>query len=115
MNVLVEALAPAFVVSLALQQLLELLDPVLDRWFKSQKSLLMSGVAMGVSLLLSVLLDIRLLRALEVQTLGILDVVVTALFLTGGTKGINDLLKVVDYRKEALHAAAGNGEAAALD
>lgn len=106
MNILVEARAPAFVVSFALQQLLELLDPVLDRWLKPHKAWLMSAIAFGVSILLCLLLRLRILRALGLVTSGFLDFMVTALFLTGGTKGINDLLKVIDYRKDALRVAA---------
>ena len=106
MNLLVEALAPAFVVSLALQQLMELLDPVLEHWLKPHKAWLMSAIAFGASILLSLLLHLRILHALGLNTFDLLDIVVTALFLTGGTKGINDLLKVIDYRKEAQRAAA---------
>jgi len=108
MNGLVETLAPAFVVSLAIQQLLELIDPLLEHWLKPQKALWMSCLALGVSLLLTMALHFRLLLSLGVQTAGLLDALVSALFLTAGTSGINDLLKIVDYRKQTLHARAGD-------
>ncbi|MBN2556574.1 MAG: hypothetical protein JXA97_11590 [Anaerolineales bacterium] len=106
MNGIVDALAPAFVVSLAIQQFIELLDPVLDRFLKPQKAWLLSLAALAVSILLSVLLNLRVLHALGVQTSALLDVILTGLFLTGGTRGINDLLKIIDYRKETVKAAA---------
>jgi hypothetical protein len=28
------------------------------------------------------------------------DVILTALFITGGTKGVNDLMKLIGYKKE---------------
>jgi len=106
MNGIVDALAPAFVVSLAIQQFIELLDPVLDRFYKPQKAWLLSLAALVVSILLSILLDLRMLEALGVQKSALLDVILTGLFLTGGTRGINDLLKIIDYRKETAKAAA---------
>jgi hypothetical protein len=35
-----------------------------------------------------------------------LDVLLTALFVTGGTKWLNDLLKIIAYKKQEVQARA---------
>lgn len=100
MNALIEALAPALVVSFALQQFLELLDPILDKVIKEHKKWILSVVSFVTSLALSLSLELRILGALGVTRLPGLDAILTALFLTGGTKGINDLVKLIGYKKE---------------
>ena len=82
MNPLVESLGPVFIVSFALQQLIELLDPILDKVIKPHKEWILSAVALLVGLLL------------------------TALFVTGGTKWLNDLLKIIAYKKQEAQALA---------
>lgn len=62
MNPLVESLGPIFIVSFALQQLIELLDPILDKVIKPQKEWILSAVALVVGLLLTLGLDLRILR-----------------------------------------------------
>ncbi|NOR90094.1 MAG: hypothetical protein GQ524_07545, partial [Anaerolineales bacterium] len=51
MNPLVESLGPVFIVSFALQQLTELLDPILDKVIKPHKEWILSAVALVVGLL----------------------------------------------------------------
>ncbi len=100
MNQLIEALAPVFVASFALQQLLELLDPILETVIKKHKKWILSVVSLVVGLILSIALELRILEPLGVTRLPWLDTILTALFLTGGTKGINDLIKLIGYKKE---------------
>jgi hypothetical protein len=104
MKELIEALAPAFVASFALQQLIELLDPILDKFLQPHKKWILSAVSFVVALALSIALELRILAALGVTRLPWLDTILTALFITGGTKGINDLLKLIGYQKESLKA-----------
>lgn len=106
MNTLVQALGPIFVASFALQQLLELLDPVLDMLIKEHKGWIISAVAFIVGLLLTILLDLRVISVFELIKAAWLDVLVTALFISGGTKWLNDLLKIVQYRKLELRSRA---------
>jgi len=82
MNPLVESLGPVFIVSFALQQLIELLDPILDKVIKPHK------------------------EWFGVTSMPWLDVLLTALFVTGGTKWLNDLLKIIAYKKQEVQARA---------
>jgi hypothetical protein len=102
MDDVITVLAPVFVASLALQQLLELLDPVLDVFLKPHKKWILSAVTLVVGVLLAMLLDLRILSGLGLSVNRILDLLLTAFFLMGGTKGINDLMKLIGYRKEQV-------------
>ena len=106
MNPLVESLGPVFIVSFALQQLVELLDPILDKVIKPHKGWILSAVSLVVGLLLTLSLGLRVLRPLGVTRLPWLDVLLTALFVTGGTKWLNDLLKIIAYKKQEAQALA---------
>lgn len=48
MNPLVEAFGPVFIAGFALQQLIDLLDPILDRFLKTQKAWLLSMISFVV-------------------------------------------------------------------
>lgn len=100
MNDLATALAPAFVAGFALQQLIELLDPVLDKFLKPHKKWILSMIAIVLGLFLTLALELRILRTLGVTRLPWLDAILTSLFIAGNTKGINDLLKLIGYKKE---------------
>ena len=106
MNPLVESLGPVFIVSFALQQLIELLDPILDKVIKPHKEWILSAVALVVGLLLTLGLGLRILRPFGVTSMPWLDVLLTALFVTGGTKWLNDLLKIIAYKKQEVQARA---------
>jgi hypothetical protein len=99
MDTLLLVLGPALVVSFTIQQLIDLIEPLLDTFLKSKTEWILSLIALLVSLILTLLLDIRLLAPLGVEGKAFLDVLLTALFLTGGTKGINDLLKWTRYQR----------------
>ncbi|MGB2895185.1 MAG: hypothetical protein WBB65_03345 [Anaerolineales bacterium] len=106
MNPLVEAFGPVFIAGFALQQLIDLLDPILDRFLKTQKAWLLSMISFVVGLILAVILGLRVLRPFGVTRVPWLDVLITALLITGGTKWLNDLLKIIKYRKLELRARA---------
>jgi hypothetical protein len=106
MNPLVESLAPVVITGFALQQLIGLLDPILKRWFKADREWSLSVIAFITGLALSLLLDLRVLRPFGLIRMGWLDVILTALLITGGTKWVNDLTKVIGYKKAELKARA---------
>ena len=106
MDPLVESLGPVFIVSFALQQLIELLDPILDKVIKPQKEWILSAVSFIFGLLLTLGLGLRILRPFGISRMAWLDVLLTALFVTGGTKWLNDLLKIIGYRKQDARARA---------
>ena len=106
MSPIVESLGPVFVAGFALQQLIELLDPILTRFLKSQKGWILSLTSFFVGLALTVILGLRVLKPFGVTRAPWLDVLITALLITGGTKWLNDLLKIIQYRKLELRARA---------
>ena len=110
MDTLIEALGPIFIASFALQQLIELLDPLLNMFLKSFKELILSIVALVVGLSLSFGLGLFVLAPFGYTGPAWIDGLITALMLTGGTKWINELLKVVTYKKVELHARAQAAE-----
>jgi hypothetical protein len=111
MDELIQALAPVFVASFALQQLIELLDPILDQFIKQHKKWILSVTAFIVGLALSLGLELRILHPLGVTRCAWVDMILTALFLAGGTKGINDLIKFIGYKKEEAKAALNEVQA----
>lgn len=106
MNTLIEAIGPVFVASFALQQLLELLDPVLDQLIKQHKGWILSAVAFIAGLALTMLLDLGMLAVFGVDHSRWLDTLITGLFISGGTSWLNDLLKIARYRKLEVRARA---------
>ena len=106
MNPLVESLGPVFIAGFALQQLLELLDPVLERMLKSQKAWILSALAFLLGLGITLVLGLRVLRPFGLTRGGWLDAILTALLISSGTKWLNDLLKIINYKKQELLARA---------
>jgi dolichol kinase len=104
MDTLMKVVGPVFVASFALQQLLELLDPILEAIIRNHKKWILSVVSFAGGLLLSIGLGLRILVPLGVSVADWADALITALFLTGGTKGINDLLKLIGYKKQEIRA-----------
>ncbi len=105
MDELIRALGPVIACGIALQQLIELLDPALDTLIKPHKKWILSAVSLVGAIVLTAGLGLGILAPLGYPNAGILDVVVTALFMISGTKGANDLLKWVGYKKTAARLA----------
>lgn len=105
MDKLVDVLLPAFIAALAIQQLLEFLDPLLEWLIKQHKKWILASVALVFALIVTLALHLRLLAPFGYAEVPVLDVIITALFLTGGTKAINDLIKLIGYKKEVLKSA----------
>ena len=106
MNPWAESLGPVVITGFALQQLLELIDPFLDRLIKQHKGWLTSLIAFTVAVVLCVLLGLRALRPFGISGFAWLDTLITALLITGGTKWVNDLVKVMNYKKQEIRARA---------
>jgi len=106
------AIGPIFIASFALQQLIELLDPILDAALGERKKWILSAVSLLAALGLTFGAGLRSLGPLGAEVPDWADAAITALLLTGGTKGINDLLKLIGYRKEAAKAGLTPEQAA---
>ncbi len=78
MEKMVEALTPAFVASFALQQLLELLDPLLDRFARPNKKWILSAISLVMALAVTLGLGLRLLAPFGLGDGGVWDAIVGA-------------------------------------
>jgi len=108
---LVSALAPAFAAGFALQRLLEILDPILDKIRNGEhKRIVLGLLSFGSGLGLAAWPQMRVLIRLVVPSQDVLpafvDYLVTALILSGGTEGFNSVIKFLSYKKEEKKAAA---------
>jgi hypothetical protein len=112
MNQLIEAIAPVLIASFAIQQLLELLDPILDAVVKPHKKWILSIVAFIAGLALTLGLGLRILAPFGITRFPWVDVILTTLIITGGTKGVNDLMKLIGYKKEEAKASFEAAQAA---
>jgi len=100
MEKLVEGLAPAFASGFAVQQLLEILDPLLGK-IKDEKAkkLFLSVISLAAGLILSFFAGLRVLEPLGVRA-GIFDPIVTGLIISAGTEGFNSVMKFLGYSKD---------------
>jgi len=111
MDKLVAALGPAFAAGFALQRLLEILDPLLDKikWVKGNKKVVLGLVSLAVGLVLAIGIGLRVLRPLGVAGADPADIAVTALIVSSGTEGFNSILKFLGYTKENKKTIAAQG------
>jgi hypothetical protein len=96
----IEALAPAFAAGFAIQQLLELADPVLDQIPKDWKKPVLSLIALGMGLALAIGAHLHVLAPLGVDVDSAWDDIVTGIFISGGTQGFNSIVKWLGYSKD---------------
>jgi hypothetical protein len=110
MNSFIGALAPAFACGLALQRLLEILDPLIEAipGISSNKKLILAVVAFAVGLAVAAIEPLRVLERFGGNTNNVLDFLVTALIISAGTEGFNSLLKLLGYAKETKKGDAAN-------
>ena len=111
MDEIATSLAPVLVASFALQQLLELLDPGLDAVIKKHKKWILSAVAFVIALLMTFGLRLFILTALGISAPRWADALITALFINGGTSGINALIKILAYKKTEVRARLSDAQA----
>jgi hypothetical protein len=110
MDELVMALGPAFAVGFAIQRLLEILDPALDKvkFIKDYKKIILGVVSLIVGLALAFGVGLRVLQPLGVANADFLDAIVTALIVSAGTEGFNSIMKFLGYTKEDKKANAAD-------
>lgn len=129
---LIPALAPTFAAGLGIQQLGELLSPLLDRISTEYKKVVFGLISLTLGLAVAFLFDLLVLNVLLGTTYRHTnwDFVITGVIISGGTEGVNSILKFMKFKKEetkneaarklpasesatAAAAAAGNGGAQA--
>ena len=113
MDTLVKALGPAFAAGFAIQQLLEILDPLIIKIIgQADKKLVLGIVAFIVGLVLAFGVGLSILEPLGVADTGIWDTIITGLVISAGTEGINSILKFLGYTKEKEKATAATAKKA---
>jgi hypothetical protein len=103
METLIAALGPAFAAGFAVQRLLELLDPILDRVVKENKKIVLGVISFIIGVLLAALVGLRVLGSLGIlpsDLVTAVDVIVTGLIISAGTEGFNSILKFMGYAKD---------------
>jgi hypothetical protein len=108
MDTLILALGPAFASGFAVQRLLEILDPLLDKIvvIKNNKKIALGLVSLIIGLILAFGMGLRVLRPLGMANVDFLDAITTGLIVSSGTEGFNSILKFLGYIKEDKKAAA---------
>ena len=107
---LIVALAPAFAAGFALQRLLEIVDPIVEITpIARAKKAILGVVSFVAGLGIAAWAPMRVLSHLlvpEGSVSPVLDYLVTALFVSGGTEGFNSILKFLNYKKEETKQVA---------
>src|SRR5689334_14571331 len=116
MDLLVTALGPVLAAGLALQQLLEILNPLIEKIVgedEKTKKMYLGLISLFVGFGLSFGAGLRVLTALGADAPYVVDGIVSGLIISGGTEGINSIMKFLGYtkEKEKANAAAAKEEA----
>ena len=108
MDKLVVALGPAFAAGFAVQRLMEILDPILEKvkFFQDYKKIILGVVSLIVGLALAFGVGLRVLHPLGVTNADFLDAITTGLIVSAGTEGFNSIMKFLGYAKEDKKANA---------
>ncbi len=109
------ALVSAFAAGFAVQQTLEILDAL---WFSTfsprRKRQVIAASSAVLGLVFAFTANIRILGALGIKVpVDFVDGVISALFLSAGTDGVNSLLKFLQYKKEEQKGEAVKTQQAA--
>lgn len=119
MEKLVAALGPAFAAGFAVQRLLEILDPIVNRVAgETHKKTVAGIVSLVFGLAAAFIAGLRVLGPLGVASgrgIDALDAVVTGLIISAGTEGFNSLMKFLTYKKEEKKAQAVTRKLDAVD
>jgi hypothetical protein len=108
MDKIILSLGPAFAAGLAVQQLLEIADRMIEQFLdvtgplgiNIDKKLVLGLISLFVGLLLAAGAGLRVLRPLGIENAGVFDVLVTGLIISAGTESFNAIVKFLGYVKE---------------
>lgn len=107
---LITALAPVFAAGLGIQQLGELLSPIVDKITTDYKKIILGLLSLALGLLLASRFELHVINLLLDPDVAAkhpwLDTFVTGIIISGGTEGINSILKFLKYQKEDVKTDA---------
>jgi hypothetical protein len=112
------ALAPAFAAGFAVQQALQIVNPLVRKEGDAKRAI-MGLISLALGLLVAVFGDLHILNVLAKvveNTASVsrpLDIGVSALIVSAGTEGFNSIMKFLSYQKEAAKSTAAIKTAAA--
>jgi len=107
MEKLVMSLGPVFAAGLAIQQLLELLDAIKLKDIPAEyKKLTLGLLSLVLGLALAFAAKLHVLTPLGASVAPFWDELTTGLIISGGTQGINSIMKFLGYAKESKKADA---------
>jgi hypothetical protein len=106
MDELIKALAPVFAAGLSIQQLGEILSPVIDKISPNNKKIIVGLFSLVIGLLLAFCADLHVLHLLGLPEHKVIDPLVTGFIISGGTEGVNSILKFLKYKKEETKTEA---------
>ena len=120
MDELVKALGPAFAAGFAVQRLLEILDPVVNRLVgETTKKTALGLISLAFGFAAAFVANLRVLGPLmnikSEGAFGALDLVVSGLVISAGTEGFNSVMKFLSYKKEEKKAQAVSEKVNALE
>jgi len=103
MDKLITALAPVFAAGLGIQQLGEILSPLIDKINPNNKKIILGLISLVLGLVLAFVAKLHVLQLLGITAapgLDPIDALVTGFIISGGTEGVNSILKFLKYTKE---------------
>jgi hypothetical protein len=118
MDKLITALGPVFAAGMGIQQFGEILDPILEKISPNNKRIVIGAFSLILGVVVAFLGKLHVLAILGAPDDEIVNPLVTGFLISGGTEGINSILKFLKYTKEekkneaAAKAPAGPGAAA---
>lgn len=98
---LIAALAPVFAAGLGIQQLGEILSPVLDKISTEYKKVVFGLISLTLGLTVAFNFDLQVLKLLgTTHTHANWDSFITGVIISSGTEGVNSILKFLKFKKE---------------
>ncbi len=106
METLIIGLGPAFAAGFAIQQLIEKIDPLFAK--VKQKGVILGLLSLALGIGLAFGAGIKVLEPLGSAAPGFWDQIITGLIISGGSEGINSVMKFLGYKKAEAKQAAGD-------
>ena len=115
MDKLIPALAPVFAAGLGIQQLGEILSPLLDKISTEYKKVIFGLISLTLGLAVASRFNLHVLNLLldslnnpNDDKFVWLDRFITGVIISGGTEGVNSILKFLKFKKEETKSEAAS-------
>jgi hypothetical protein len=103
-------LAPVLAAGLAIQQFLEIFDKIINISDPDKKKRIYGAISLFLGLFIAFMAELQIFKALGLADINIyLDYFVTGVIISGGTEGINSIMKFLGYTKNKVKNIQTNG------